>query len=138
MIIYFLGKLYKSRVCFVKHLWEHTIYWEQFPGDKNQDRVLSIQAALILCLPNIVTSPVKNYEAVINKLFVTSPNEKKEPDPEVHVGPNPDKIGRYSNVHKLSPNKSNNSKLRRTPVKTAKQQRPYDLSPGKSRRKSGD
>lgn len=48
---YFLlntGKLYKSKVCFIKHLWEHSVYWDLFPGDKNHERVLAIQAALIL------------------------------------------------------------------------------------------
>ena len=39
------GKLYKSRVCFTKHLWEHSIYWDLFDGAKNQDRVLSIQVS---------------------------------------------------------------------------------------------
>ncbi|XP_045178942.1 uncharacterized protein LOC123538712 [Mercenaria mercenaria] len=42
------GKLYKSKVCFIKHLWEHSVYWDLFPGDKNHERVLAIQAALIL------------------------------------------------------------------------------------------
>lgn len=42
------GKLYRSKVCFTKHLWEHSVYWDLFDGERNQDRVLSIQAALIL------------------------------------------------------------------------------------------
>lgn len=55
------GKSYKSKVCFTKHLWEHSIYWETFDGVKNQERVLSIQAAIILSNPFLefllVTSP---------------------------------------------------------------------------------
>jgi hypothetical protein len=55
------GKPYKSRVCFTKHLWEHSIYWDLFDGHKNQDRVLAIQAAIILSRPCLtfllVTSP---------------------------------------------------------------------------------
>ncbi|XP_062518950.1 uncharacterized protein LOC134194063 [Corticium candelabrum] len=55
------GKPYKSRVCFTKHLWEHSIYWDLFDGHKNQDRVLAIQAAIILSRPYLtfllVTSP---------------------------------------------------------------------------------
>lgn len=35
-------------MCFIKHLWEHSVYWDLFAGDKNHMRVLSIQAALIL------------------------------------------------------------------------------------------
>jgi len=46
--LFILGKLYKSKVCFIKHLWEHSVYWDVFPGDKNHERVLAIQAALIL------------------------------------------------------------------------------------------
>ena len=64
------GKLYKSRVCFIKHLWEHTIYWDMFAGDKNHMRVLSIQAALILygtCQQPVHSIPVDN-------LLVTSPH----------------------------------------------------------------
>ena len=56
-----LGKSYKGKVCFTKHLWEHSIYWETFDGVKNQERVLSIQAAIILSNPFLefllVTSP---------------------------------------------------------------------------------
>ncbi|XP_032225874.1 uncharacterized protein LOC5501687 [Nematostella vectensis] len=55
------GKLYKSKVCFTKHLWEHSVYWDTFDGVKNQERVLSIQAAIILSQPYLefllVTSP---------------------------------------------------------------------------------
>lgn len=55
------GKSYKSKVCFTKHLWEHSVYWETFDGVKNQERVLSIQAAIILSNPLLefllVTSP---------------------------------------------------------------------------------
>ena len=42
------GKKYKSKVCLTKHLWEHTVYWPQFKGIKNHERVLCIQTALIL------------------------------------------------------------------------------------------
>ncbi|KAL1434273.1 hypothetical protein MRX96_032271 [Rhipicephalus microplus] len=42
------GKLYKSKVCFTKHIWEHSMYWDLFDDMKHQDRVLSIQGALIL------------------------------------------------------------------------------------------
>lgn len=65
------GKLYKSKVCFIKHLWEHSVYWDLFPGDKNHERVLAIQAALIL---------YSRYEGVkqedaerLRDLLVTSP-----------------------------------------------------------------
>jgi len=44
------GKSYKSKVCVKKHLWEHSIYWDLFDGLKKQQRVLSIQAALILSI----------------------------------------------------------------------------------------
>ncbi|KAL3854372.1 hypothetical protein ACJMK2_013644 [Sinanodonta woodiana] len=66
------GKLYKSRVCFTKHIWEHSVYWDLFEGAKNHDRVLSIQAALILysgyqgCI-SVDEDPLKN-------LLVTFPN----------------------------------------------------------------
>ncbi|KAK7112838.1 uncharacterized protein [Littorina saxatilis] len=64
------GKLYKSRVCFIKHLWEHTIYWDQFAGDKNHMRVLSIQAALILY--GSCQQPMRNIP--VDSLLVTSPH----------------------------------------------------------------
>ncbi|KAL8604523.1 hypothetical protein ACOMHN_015807 [Nucella lapillus] len=70
------GKLYKSRVCFIKHLWEHTIYWDLFAGDKNHMRVLSIQAALILygtCQQPLGHIPVDN-------LLVTSPHSTDNAD----------------------------------------------------------
>lgn len=65
------GKLYKSRVCFIKHLWEHTIYWDLFAGDKNHMRVLSIQAALILygASRQSLRQPV-----TVDSLLVTSPH----------------------------------------------------------------
>jgi len=44
------GKNYKSKVCVKKHLWEHSIYWDLFDGLKKQQRVLSIQAAIILAI----------------------------------------------------------------------------------------
>jgi predicted SAM-dependent methyltransferase len=57
-------------VCFTKHLWEHSVYWETFDGVKNQERVLSIQAAIILSNP------------FLEFLLVTSPSsqEKKKED----------------------------------------------------------
>lgn len=67
------GKLYKSRVCFIKHLWEHTVYWDLFAGDKNHMRVLSIQAALILygsCQQPLRPIPV-------DSLLVTSPHSSE-------------------------------------------------------------
>ena len=45
-----VGKTYKSKVCVKKHLWEHSVYWDLFDGMKKQQRVLSIQAALILAI----------------------------------------------------------------------------------------
>ncbi|XP_035671473.1 uncharacterized protein LOC118412619 [Branchiostoma floridae] len=67
------GKLYKSKVCFTKHLWEHSVYWDLFDGEKNHDRVLSIQAALIL---------YKNFQLAdrdqnsLSFLLVTGPHSK--------------------------------------------------------------
>ena len=69
---HFAGKLYKSKVCFTKHLWEHSVYWDLFDALKNQERVLSIQAAIILSQP------------YLEFLLVTSPTstEKKKEDPK--------------------------------------------------------
>lgn len=69
---FFAGKLYKSKVCFTKHLWEHSVYWDLFDALKNQERVLSIQAAIILSQP------------YLEFLLVTSPTstEKKKDDPK--------------------------------------------------------
>lgn len=66
------GKLYKSKVCFTKHLWEHSVYWDLFDALKNQERVLSIQAAIILSQP------------YLEFLLVTSPTstEKKKDEPK--------------------------------------------------------
>ncbi|XP_078660049.1 uncharacterized protein LOC144904783 isoform X1 [Branchiostoma floridae x Branchiostoma belcheri] len=67
------SKLYKSKVCFTKHLWEHSVYWDLFDGEKNHDRVLSIQAALIL---------YKNFQLAdrdqnsLSFLLVTGPHSK--------------------------------------------------------------
>ncbi|OWF45496.1 uncharacterized protein LOC110456978 [Mizuhopecten yessoensis] len=83
------GKLYKSRVCFVKHLWEHTIYWDQFPGDKNQDRVLSIQAALILFLT--LHGDAVQGGSILTHLLVTAPNEKRPDDAPTSPTPSPEK-----------------------------------------------
>lgn len=72
LFIFFAGKLYKSKVCFTKHLWEHSVYWDLFDALKNQERVLSIQAAIILSQP------------YLEFLLVTSPTstEKKKDDPK--------------------------------------------------------
>nr|KAG5690571.1 hypothetical protein BaRGS_009233 [Batillaria attramentaria] len=69
------GKLYKSRVCFIKHLWEHTKYWDLFAGDKNHMRVLSIQAALILY--GSFSHP--ELPVPVDNLLVTSPNTSDHP-----------------------------------------------------------
>ena len=72
IFFHFAGKLYKSKVCFTKHLWEHSVYWDLFDALKNQERVLSIQAAIILSQP------------YLEFLLVTSPTstEKKKEDPK--------------------------------------------------------
>lgn len=69
-----VGKLYKSKVCFTKHLWEHSVYWDLFDALKNQERVLSIQAAIILSQP------------YLEFLLVTSPTstEKKKDEPRAN------------------------------------------------------
>ena len=71
LFCFFVGKLYKSKVCFTKHLWEHSVYWDLFDALKNQERVLSIQAAIILSQP------------YLEFLLVTSPTstEKKKDEP---------------------------------------------------------
>ena len=69
------GKLYKSKVCFIKHLWEHSVYWDKFDGAKNHERVLAIQAALILCGP--LKSSGEGSE-VVSDLLVTSPHLNQE------------------------------------------------------------
>ncbi|XP_036361257.1 uncharacterized protein LOC118764541 [Octopus sinensis] len=70
------GKLYKSKVCFIKHIWEHSIYWDLFEGEKNHDRVLSIQAAIIL-YSKYQGEPTA--DGLLSHLLVTAPNshEKK-------------------------------------------------------------
>ena len=57
-------------MCFIKHLWEHTIYWDLFDGDKNHLRVLSIQAALIL----YGTCQQPLHPVPVDSLLVTSPH----------------------------------------------------------------
>ena len=55
-----------------KHLWEHSLYWDLFDGLNKQQRVLSIQAAIIL---SIKSNPS------LSVLLVTSPgssNKKKD------------------------------------------------------------
>ncbi|OAF72179.1 hypothetical protein A3Q56_00059 [Intoshia linei] len=66
------NKMYKSRVCFVKHLWEHTVYWDMFDGEKCHDRVLAIQAAIIL---HIIT---RGDDQNLSLLLVTFPNCNSE------------------------------------------------------------
>ena len=66
------GKNYKSKVCVKKHLWEHSVYWDLFDGLKKQQRVLSIQAAIILAI---------KFNPSLSLLLVTnssSGNKKKE------------------------------------------------------------
>ncbi|XP_060575553.1 uncharacterized protein LOC132733008 [Ruditapes philippinarum] len=66
------GKLYKSKVCFIKHLWEHSVYWDLFPGDKNHERVLAIQAALILYSRHLGVT--QDDSDKLRDLLVTSPS----------------------------------------------------------------
>ncbi|XP_065195253.1 uncharacterized protein LOC135826574 [Sycon ciliatum] len=61
------GKPYKSKVCFTKHIWEHSVYWDKFDGFKNHERVLSIQAAIIL-----------THAQDLSFLLVTGPNIDKK------------------------------------------------------------
>ncbi|KAK6165331.1 hypothetical protein SNE40_022278 [Patella caerulea] len=72
------GKLYKSKVCLIKHIWEHSVYWDLFDGAKNHERVLSIQAALIL-YSGCHALPISDIDVLMN-LLVTAPNtpEKKK------------------------------------------------------------
>lgn len=66
------GKNYKSKVCVKKHLWEHSVYWDLFDGLKKQQRVLSIQAAIILAI---------KFNPSLSLLLVTnssSGNKKKD------------------------------------------------------------
>ncbi|XP_029188358.1 uncharacterized protein [Acropora muricata] len=80
------GKLYKSKVCFTKHLWEHSVYWDLFDALKNQERVLSIQAAIILSQPYLefllVTSPTstekKKDESKQNSLLRKNATRKRQ------------------------------------------------------------
>jgi len=76
------GKLYKSKVCFTKHIWEHSIYWDSFHGSRNQDRVLAIQAALILynhyAHHHSANSTQKLLSDQLLNLLVTEPREHNE------------------------------------------------------------
>ncbi|KAL5005926.1 hypothetical protein ScPMuIL_017084 [Solemya velum] len=72
------GKLYKSRVCFIKHIWEHSVYWDQFDGVKNHERVLSIQAALILY--SGYHGIAMDEDNVLTHLLVTAPNHGDKKD----------------------------------------------------------
>ncbi|XP_006814984.1 uncharacterized protein LOC100366959 [Saccoglossus kowalevskii] len=97
------GKLYKSKVCFTKHLWEHSVYWDLFDGAKNHDRVLSIQAALIL----YQNSFTDFEESVLPVLLVTSPHDKKSRhETENTESPSSPKIKQEKHLKKFSsPNK---------------------------------
>ena len=70
------GKLYRSKVCFTKHLWEHSVYWDLFDGERNQDRVLSIQAALILYSGN--HGYAECGDSGLSFLLVTAPHSEKK------------------------------------------------------------
>ncbi|XP_074662089.1 uncharacterized protein LOC141914717 [Tubulanus polymorphus] len=79
------GKLYKSKVCYVKHLWEHSIYWKSFEGETNHTRVLSIQAALILYNRNNNCHHTSNpIDHDLLNLLVTAPQDKKKDSQEFH------------------------------------------------------
>jgi len=84
---YVCGKHYKSRVCVKKHLWEHSLYWDLFDGLNKQQRVLSIQAAIILSIKSnpslsalLVTSPAsskkKEKKDNVSKMTSKSPTRK--------------------------------------------------------------
>lgn len=74
-------------------MWEHSIYWEQFDGVKNQERVLSIQAAIILSNPFLefllVTSPSSHAQEKKKEEIKATENgkqhsKKKRKRPYVH------------------------------------------------------
>lgn len=78
-VFFFLptGKLYKSRVCFIKHIWEHTVYWNVFKGAKNHERVLSIQAAIILFC-GVASHQRTDLGPDLCSLLVTSPHSVEQ------------------------------------------------------------
>ena len=74
-------------MCVKKHLWEHSLYWDLFDGLNKQQRVLSIQAAIILSIKSnpslsalLVTSPAsskkKEKKDNLSKLSPKSPTRK--------------------------------------------------------------
>ncbi|BFZ21730.1 hypothetical protein BsWGS_24769 [Bradybaena similaris] len=73
---YVCGKLYKSKVCFIKHIWEHTVYWNIFEGAKNHERVLSIQAAIIMYCGMTSHANGASISDLCN-LLVTSPHSSE-------------------------------------------------------------
>ena len=74
-------------MCVKKHLWEHSLYWDLFDGLNKQQRVLSIQAAIILSIKSnpslsalLVTSPAsskkKEKKDNVSKMTSKSPTRK--------------------------------------------------------------
>ena len=126
-MIIFVGKLYKSKVCFAKHLWEHSIYWDLFDGAKNHDRVLSIQAAVILysgyqTQDNNNANSNNNEQSNLNFLLVTAPHavhEKKVEkdancnDISARIGNNKNAVLNNNMRNRGSPGKRNGSPLKR-------------------------
>ena len=107
------GKLYKSKVCLTKHLWEHSVYWDMFAGEKNHDRVLSIQAAIILC-----SGRRDNHNMA--SLLVTSPHDKKPKTPEKDPGQKAslERDTNSATMHRQPPSKRKLSmKGKKTPLK---------------------
>eukprot|EP00794_Sanderia_malayensis_P011035 gene11035-12200_t len=94
------GKHYKSRVCVKKHLWEHSLYWDLFEGLNKQQRVLSIQAAIIL---SIKSNPS------LSVLLVTSSNNSKKKDKKES-----ENVANHSAKKDLNENR----KRKRKPVKS--------------------
>ncbi|KAL4217024.1 hypothetical protein ACF0H5_023480 [Mactra antiquata] len=90
------GKLYKSKVCFIKHLWEHSVYWELFPGDRNHERVLAIQAALILYSQYLGVS--QEDAEKLKDLLVTSPRENDFTTSSTTASSSPGRKPRVSSV----------------------------------------
>ena len=113
MFVAVTGKLYKSKVCLTKHLWEHSVYWDLFDGDKNHDRVLSIQAALIIYHGFHGNANNKNPLA---SLLVTAPHhtdKKKERDANNNSpGVTPEKKRPLPPQLKSTQNKSPNKRKR--------------------------
>ena len=62
-----------------KHLWEHSVYWDLFDGLKKQQRVLSIQAAIILAIKS-------NPSLSILVITQSSNNNKKHSSTEKSGG----------------------------------------------------